>query len=445
MVTPVRTARVNLWGRMVGAVTWLDDRGHGIFQYAPEFLSGKELDVSPLLMGLSEARRGQDTFEFSQLNHQTYHGLPGLLADSLPDKFGNAIIDAWLSRNGRDPNAFNPVERLCYTGVRGMGALEYQPAVQDRFEESVDVDIAGLVDLIQETMKARQALDVSLGAVDHENAEALLDILRVGTSAGGARPKAVIAMNEQGRVVSGQVKAPPGFNYWILKFDGVSDMELGEPREFGRIEYAYHLMALEAGIQMMESRLLEENRRAHFMTRRFDRDEGGKLHMQSLCGIAHFDFNMAGAYGYEQAFQVMRRMGLSKQEALEQYRRMVFNVVARNQDDHTKNIAFLMDPAGKWRLSPAFDVTYSHNPGGKWTSQHQMSVAGKRDGFTREDLLGVGHSIGLTRAGDIIDEVCAAVSKWPEFAQMARLSETVVQRIAAQHRLDDIGGKKQVT
>lgn len=323
-----------------------------------------------------------------------------------------------------------------------MGALEYQPATSGRFEESVDVDIAGLVELVQEAMAARQALDVSLGSVDHENAEALLDILRVGTSAGGARPKAVIAMNDQGRVISGQADVPPGFDYWILKFDGVSDMELGKPQEFGRIEYAYHLMAQEAGIQMTESRLLEENGRAHFMTRRFDRDRRGKLHMQSLCGIAHYDFNMAGAYGYEQAFQVMRSLGLPKQEALEQYRRMVFNVVARNQDDHTKNIAFLMDPTGQWRLSPAFDVTYSHNPGGKWTSQHQMSIAGKRDGFTRKDLLEVGRSIGLPRDGEgVIDEVCEAVNRWRDFAAHAGLSASATDRIAGQHRLEDISSK----
>ncbi|MDE1943503.1 MAG: type II toxin-antitoxin system HipA family toxin [Betaproteobacteria bacterium] len=441
MVAPVHTAQINLWGRMLGAVTWLEDRGHAVFQYDPEFMGGT-LDVSPLRMGLPEARRGPGIFEFSQLAPQTYHGLPGLLADSLPDKFGNAIIDAWLARNGRDPRAFSPVERLCYTGVRGMGALEYQPATSGRFEESVDVDIAGLVELVQEAMAARQALDVSLGSVDHENAEALLDILRVGTSAGGARPKAVIAMNDQGRVISGQADVPPGFDYWILKFDGVSDMELGKPQEFGRIEYAYHLMAQEAGIQMTESRLLEENGRAHFMTRRFDRDRRGKLHMQSLCGIAHYDFNMAGAYGYEQAFQVMRSLGLPKQEALEQYRRMVFNVVARNQDDHTKNIAFLMDPTGQWRLSPAFDVTYSHNPGGKWTSQHQMSIAGKRDGFTRKDLLEVGRSIGLPRDGEgVIDEVCEAVNRWRDFAAHAGLSASATDRIAGQHRLEDISSK----
>ncbi len=263
-----------------------------------------------------------------------------------------------------------------------------------------------------------------------------MDILRVGTSAGGARPKAVIAMDKEGNVMSGQTRVPENYQYWILKFDGVTDLELGEPHGYGRIEYAYYLMAKAAGIEMEESRLLEENGRAHFMTRRFDRVGGRKLHMQTLCGIAHYDFNMAGAYSYEQAFTVMRRLRLSKAEATEQYRRMVFNVLARNQDDHTKNIAFLMGPDGKWKLSPAYDVIYSHNPAGQWTNQHQMSLNGKRDNFSLDDLIAVAESISLTRTDKVINEVYAAVERWPEFARAAGVNEKTIQEISANHRLD---------
>jgi serine/threonine-protein kinase HipA len=262
----------------------------------------------------------------------------------------------------------------------------------------------------------------------------VLDILRVGTSAGGARPKAIIAMDGDGNVMSGQAEAPAGYDYWILKFDGVTDLELGEPRHYGRIEYAYHLMAQAAGIHMSECRLLEEHGRAHFMTRRFDRADGNKLHLQSLCGIAHFDFNMAGAYSYEQAFAIMRRLRLSKADAAEQYRRMVFNVIARNLDDHTKNIAFLMGPDGGWQLSPAFDVIYAHNPKGRWTSQHQMSINGKRDDITRQDLLDVAENISLSRPQAIIEDVVQAVESWPEFAATAAVPDKVTQAIAGQHR-----------
>jgi serine/threonine-protein kinase HipA len=262
-----------------------------------------------------------------------------------------------------------------------------------------------------------------------------MDILRVGTSAGGARPKAVIAMDERGNVLSGQTKAPKGYQYWILKFDGVTDLELGEPRGYGRIEYAYALMAKAAGIDMTECRLLEENGRAHFMTKRFDRVDGDKLHMQSLCGIAHYDFNMAGAYSYEQAFAVMRKLRLSKADAIQQYRRMVFNIVARDLDDHTKNISFLMARDGKWRLSPAYDVIYSHNPAGQWTNQHQMSLNGKRDHFTKEDLIAVSASISLSKPDGVINDVVTAIERWPEYAKDAGVNAKTIKAIAGNHRL----------
>jgi len=433
MVKKIDTAIVKLWGDTVGAVSWIDERAHGIFEYDKNFLK-KGLDVSPIKMGLNDARNGDAKFSFTTLNKDTFLGLPGMLADVLPDKFGNSIIDAWLTRNGRDSSSFSPVERLCYTGKRGMGALEFSPSVIEAYDKSVSVEISELVKLAQDIMNERKGISVQFSKSENENANAILDILRVGTSAGGARPKAVIAMNKEGKVVSGQADAPKGYDYWLLKFDGVTDLELGEPGGYGRIEYAYYLMAKAAGINMTQCKLLEENGRAHFMTKRFDRVGEKKLHMQSLCGIAHYDFNMAGAYSYEQAFEVMRKLRLSKAEATEQYRRMLFNIIARNQDDHTKNISFLMNPDGKWKLSPAYDVTYSHNPAGKWTNQHQMSVNGKRDHFTREELISTGESISISKPEEIINEVIAAVNMWPEFAKEAGVKKKTSLDISKYHR-----------
>jgi serine/threonine-protein kinase HipA len=434
MVTKVDTAVVRLWGDTVGAVSWLADHGYAVFEYDPGFLK-KGLDISPLHMGLAAATRGDRLFSFPNLNNATFLGLPGLLADALPDKFGNLVIAAWLARQGRSAESFSPVERLCYTGRRAMGALEFAPPIQRGLDRSVPVEIAALVELAQEISSRRETLAVEIGANEKQNAEALLDILRVGTSAGGARPKAVIAINPAGKVLSGQADVPAGYDYWVLKFDGVNDLELGVPQGYGRIEYAYSLMARAAGIAMTECRLLEEHGRAHFLTRRFDRQGGDKLHMHSLCGLAHYDFNLAGAYAYEQAFAAMRQLRLTKAEALEQYRRMVFNVIARNQDDHTKNIAFLMQRDGRWRLSPAFDVIYSHNPAGQWTHQHQMTINGKRDHFTIADLIAVGESISLAKPAQIIDAVRDAVSRWPEFARAAGVDPARIREIGRYHRM----------
>jgi len=433
MVDRVDVASVSLWGKRVGAVAWDEARGYASFEFEPEFLKAG-LDVAPLMMPLDEVAPGE-IFQFPTLARETFSGLPGMLADALPDKFGNAVIDAWLARNGRDAGSFSPVERLCYTGSRGMGALEFAPPVDTAMEQPVPVEIAELALLAQEITSTRGQLNTRLGSDEPRNSDAMRDILRVGTSAGGARAKAIIVMNAEGKVLSGQTSAPPGYEHWLLKFDGVSDLELGQTTGYGRIEFAYHLMATAAGIEMSECRLLEENGRAHFMTRRFDRPDGRKLHMQSLCGIAHYDFNMAGAYGYEQAFQVMRRLRLSKAEALQQYRRMIFNVLTRNQDDHTKNIAFLMAPDGLWRLAPAFDVTYSNNPHGRWTNQHQMTINGKRDHFSLADLLAVGRSISVPKPNEIIEEIKAAVERWPEFAQQAGIDKAAMNNIRANHRL----------
>ena len=432
MSAAVNVAEVRLWGHRVGAVAL--DGDVGVFEYDADFLK-LGLDVAPITMPLEEARSGHTLHSFPALNRETFKRLPGLLADALPDKFGQAIVNAWLARQGRSPGDFSIIERLCYTGARAMGALEFMPPVIQHLDQAVAVDINEMVSLVREIVGHRNRIDVTLTGNEQTNQDALLDILRIGTSAGGARAKAVIAYNEgTGAVMSGQAETPEGFSHWLLKFDGASDIELGETAGFGRIEYAYYQMAKAAGIQMMESRLLEENGRAHFMTRRFDRVAGNKLHLQSLCALAHYDFNLAGAYGYEQALMIMRKMKLSKKEQLQLYRRMVFNVMARNQDDHTKNIAFLMDREGEWSLSPAFDMTYSHNPAGEWTDRHQMTVNGKRDLFTKEDLLAVAASSDLKGTEQVIQEVLNAVEQWPDFAKQAGLDNKQIENITKQHR-----------
>jgi len=377
MAEHVDIANVRIWNMFVGAVYWDRDRRLATFEFDPGFLK-HGLDLAPLRMPLVDSQQGTMRYSFPALSWETFRGLPGLLADALPDKFGNSIIDSWLARQGRAPEDFTTVERLCYTGRRAMGALEFKPPINPDMDESVPVEISHLAELAQEVIDQRKQLQVD---IENRPTEALMDIIRVGTSAGGLRPKAVIALNEvTNEVRSGQVTAPEGFDYWILKFDGVKDEALGDPQGYGRVEYAYHDMATDAGITMTECKLLEEGGRAHFLTRRFDRTaSAGKLHMQSLCAIAHFDYNSAGTYSYEQAFQTMRRLRLPYNDTEQQFRRMAFNVVARNQDDHTKNIAFLMDRHGSWLLSPAFDVMYAHNPGGNWTNRHQMTINGKTD------------------------------------------------------------------
>ena len=427
-------AAVNLWGSAIGAVSLEDDSPSAVFQYEPEFV-GSGIQVSPLTMPLRS-----EPYRFPALNPASFRGLPGLLADSLPDRYGNALIDAWLARQGRSPDSFNAVERLCYIGRRGMGALEFSPAVGPRDIRSRELDIAALVELASEVLTHREALVGSLD--DPHKKQALRDIYSVGTSAGGARAKAVIAWNPTTRAVrSGQVNAGPGFEYWLLKFDGVAgnkDKELEDPQGYGAIEFAYSRMAHAAGITMTECRLLEENGRRHFMTRRFDRGpDGAKRHLQSLAALAHFDFNQAGAYSYEQAFQVVRSLGLSMEAVEEQFRRMAFNVIARNQDDHVKNIAFLMGRDGSWELSPAFDLTYAYRPGGSWTDTHQMSINAKRDGFTLDDFDRCAETASMrrNRARAIVDDVRNVVVEWPAFASEAGVDETDIERVRLGHRL----------
>ncbi|HEY2464225.1 MAG TPA: type II toxin-antitoxin system HipA family toxin [Steroidobacteraceae bacterium] len=411
-------AQVRLWGRSIGAVSLEEGSRTCAFQYDPRFLASR-IELSPISMPLSPR-----IYQFPALADISFHGLPGLLADSLPDKFGNALIDAWLATQGRRPESFNAVERLCYIGVRGMGALEFAPAKGPPLRRSAKIQVHELVKLASQVLTHRASLQISF-APGRRHA-GLQEMLRVGTSAGGARAKAIIAWNRKtNEVRSGQVKAPPGFEYWLLKFDGVSanqDKELEDPKGYTVIEYAYALMAADAGIEMSECRLMEEGGRRHFMTRRFDRlSDGSKLHMQSLAALAHFDFNSAGAYSYEQAFGAIKRLGLSMHAREQQFRRMIFNVVARNQDDHVKNIAFLMDKAGVWSLSPAFDVTYAYNPAGAWTSRHQMTINGKTDDFRREDFKAVAQVAGLKRGRSeaILTQVMGTVKEWPRYAKTA--------------------------
>ncbi len=427
MIDQTKTANIWLWGNLVGAVAWDTNNKVASFEFDPDFLK-KNLNVAPLRMPIEVARSGSTIFTFRTLPKDTYYGLPGMLADALPDKFGNDLIDRWLAAQGRSPEDFNPIERLCYTGKRGMGALEFTPVFHKKLEKSVPIEVEELVRLAQEAIDDRTGLLVRF---DDEPTEALLNILRVGTSAGGNRPKAIIAWNQStNKVRSGQIEAPPGFGYWILKFDGVVDKSLGDPAGYGRIEYAYYLMAKDAGISMNDCHLMEEKGRAHFMTRRFYRTpHGEKLHQQSLCAIAHYDYNSAGSYSYEQAFQVNRELRLPYEDMEQLYRRMVFNVVARNQDDHTKNIAYLMNQNGDWRLSPAYDVIYAFNPSGRWTKDHQMTVNGKRSGFSKTDLLHIGKEMGIRQENRIINEVIDTVVNWRKFADLAGVERNQAEDI----------------
>lgn len=418
--TQVVTALVRLWGTQVGTVSWNDSRQVGSFQYKPAFLSSG-MEISPITMPLGPA-----VYSFPELSGESFQGLPGTLADSLPDKFGNLLINQWLARQGRLPNSLNPVERLCYIGKRGMGALEFEPEQRQISPSKRKLKINALVDLANDALSRRENLEVS---IDKQSAkDAINDIIRVGTSAGGARAKAVIAWNpETNEVRSGQIEPGEGFSHWLIKLDGVTgnkDKEVADPLGYGKIEYAYHLAAKAAGLEMTPCRLFHEGGRSHFMTRRFDRGpQGQKLHMQTLCGLAHYDFNQAGSHSYEQACQIARTLDLPHAAIEELYRRAVFNIVYRNQDDHTKNISFLMDKSGAWHLSPAYDVCYSYNPNGAWTSTHQMSFNGKRDDFTADDLVEVAKVIGIktSRRKEILNRIRESLTQWKQFAEEAQI------------------------
>lgn len=438
MAEPSTDASINLWGREVAAVSWLPEDGFAVFQYDPEFAQSG-IELSPLVMPLSP-----DPYSFPALPRTTFKGLPGMLADALPDKYGDRLINAWLAEQGRRPESFNPVERLCYVGTRGMGALEFKPALMGSNRRARKVEVANLVRLANLVLNEKANLE---GVLEGENDIAAIDdILRVGTSAGGARAKAILAWNQStGEFRHGQIDAGDGFEHWLMKFDGIDnnrDKEEPDPQGFGLIEYGYYLMATAAGIEMTPCRLHHEGGRSHFMTRRFDRpvDENGvthKLHMQSLCALQHYDFNDPRGYSYEQAILTIRELGLGALALEQQFLRAVFNIIARNQDDHVKNIAFLMDQAGEWTLSPAFDVNYAYNPSGDWTGQHQMSLNGKRDGFETADLLAFAEtaSIKPAKAKSLISTVSEVVANWPQYSQDAGVDDETARRIGNTHRL----------
>lgn len=413
----MNTAFVHIWGTMVGAVAWDDSAGLATFEYDSSF-KNKNWDLSPLKMPLQATK---NIFNFPELKPgfnsplDTFKGLPGLLADVLPDKYGNQLINRWLAQNGRVPNSMNPVEMLCFIGTRGMGAMEFEPAALKESKRTFSIEIDSLVDIAQKMLSNKSSFSTNLKKDDEQ---AISEILKVGTSAGGARPKAVIAYNERtGEVRSGQTIAPKGFEHWLLKLDGVSDVQLGASTGYGRVEMAYYNMAIACGIDMMTSRLLEENGRAHFITKRFDREDGDvKHHIQTLCAIQHYDYNSVSSFSYEQLFQTMRELKLSYPEAEQMFRRMVFNVIARNCDDHTKNFAFRLKKNSQWELAPAYDLCHAYKPDHQWVSQHSLSINGKRKGISKKDLLVIGKSIRCKEASIIIEEIESIIMNWKRFA-----------------------------
>ena len=423
----ITTAYINIWNKRVGAIAWNENTGIATFEYQPSFFEN-EWDLSPLKMPMDGAAK--KIFSFSELRDViTFKGLPGLLADVLPDKYGSRLINVWLAQNGRPANSMNPVELLCFIGKRGMGALEFEPALPKVNNEATKIELNSLIHIAQEILSGKQHFNTNLSA---NESKALSDILKIGTSAGGARAKAVITFNPlTNEIRSGQAEAPHGFSHWLLKFDGVVDQQIGTSSGYGRVEMAYYMMAQAAAIVMTECRLLEENNRAHFMTKRFDRaSDNVKFHVQSFCAIMHYDFNEIAAFSYEQLFETMRSMLLPYPDAEQLFRRMVFNVMAKNCDDHTKNFSFIMDKAGKWRLAPAFDICHAFRPGSTWVSQHSLSINGKRQNITRDDLLQVAKRMNIKKAVAIIDQVHAAVCKWNDFASQANVENVLRDAIA---------------
>jgi serine/threonine-protein kinase HipA len=427
----MQIAEVKIWGKFVGAVAWDTDNGLATFEYEPKFKS-LNWDLAPLKMPVHENR---NRFSFPELQkdkksaYDTFKGLPGILADALPDTYGNQMINLWLAQQGRPQDSMNPVEMLCFIGTRGMGALEFEPAVLKENKRTFSIEMDSLVTTAQKMLDQREAFITNL----HKDEEqAVLEILKIGTSAGGARPKALIAWNEKtGEVKSGQTKAPKGFEHWLIKLDGVSDVQLGSSQGYGKVEMAYYTMAKACGIDMMPSRLLEENGRSHFMTKRFDREGSEtKHHVQTFCAMKHFDYNLVRSFSYEQLFQCMRELKLTYADAEQMFRRMVFNVIARNCDDHTKNFSFLLRQGGTWELAPAYDLCHAYRPGSEWVSQQALSINGKRKNIAKADLLAVGESIRCKKAAEIVDEIKNTVHQWKDFADEVNVKGSLRDEIA---------------
>lgn len=423
-------AYVHIWGTFVGVVRWDAARQLASFEFDKSFLE-KKWDISPIKMPVSNGNR---IYNFPELlpsknrTEDTFKGLPGLLADSLPDKYGNQLIEAWLAQNGRPPDSMNPIEKLCFIGSRGMGALEFEPAQLKAGKNTFSVEIASLVNVAKKILSERKTFEINVNPDDEQAMKALL---KIGTSAGGARPKAVIAFNRKTKEVrSGQTRVPKGFEHWLIKLDGVSGEQFGDSHGWGRVEYAYSLMAKECDIEMTECELLEENNRAHFMTKRFDRQENNiRHHIQTLCAIQHFDYNNIYGYSYEQVFQTMRLLRLKYPEAEQMFRRMVFNVLATNCDDHTKNFSFRLKQDGEWKLAPAYDVCYSYDPENVWVNQQTLSINGKQRNLRKEDLMTVAKANNIKNGKIIIEEINTVVKNWKDFASRAKVRKELLQTI----------------
>lgn len=423
----VEVVEVRAWGQRVGAVALEPTQNFYAFQYDPAWVR-TGIELAPLHMPLAQA---DQPFIFPALPEATYRRLPALLADALPDDFGNALIDAWMAERGVAKSAVSPLDRLAYMGQRGMGALSFAPQRGPRPSQPSAIEMGRLVDA------ARLAVSGDFQGEDHAEA-ALKQIIQVGTSAGGARAKATIAWNPQTEEVrTGQFGIPPGFEAWLLKFDGVGkDQALGPSKGYGRIEYAYHLMAIEAGLQMSPCRLLEENGRAHFMTRRFDREGDQRLHMQTLCAMAHLDYKQVATHSYQQLFQTALQLGLDQEALAQLLRRLLFNVLAANNDDHTKNFSFLLRQGGRWELAPAYDITHAFNPDNLWIRQHLMSVNGRFEGISRADVRVLAERFSLlAELPDAIAQVQAAITRWPGFARAAGVDDAEA-RLIGQHMAD---------
>ena len=419
----VDVARVKLYNQVVGYVRWDSHYDVALFEYDTNFLK-TGIEPSPLMMPTREGR----VYSFGDLNKDTFKGLPGMLADSLPDTYGRALFDKWLLLTGRTSG--NAIETLCFLGKRCMGALEFEPAIETLYNADIKVELDSLVNVAREALTEKSDFNANL---TEDKKAAIAEILRLGTSAGGQRAKAIIAYNKKtGEIRSGQVDASAGFDYYLIKLDGVSATAgFKETENYGRLEYSFSKLVKACGIEMTECSLIEENGRAHFLTKRFDRFNGEKVHMQTLCGIAHYDYRLLRAYSYEQVFNVMRGLRLTYKEAQEMFRRIVFNVVVRNQDDHTKNISFLMDKQGKWRLSPAYDMDYAYNPKGAWTATHQMSINGKFDKITKNDLLECATKNNIKNGLQIIEEVCDTASQWSKIAKECGVPQVIIDDIEA--------------
>lgn len=417
----VSTVEVRIWGNTVGAVALEPTRGFYAFEFDRKFVR-RNIELAPLQMPLAKA---DEPFIFTALPLPTFKRLPAMLADALPDDFGNALIDAWMADKGVTKDRITTLDRLAYMGKRGMGALEFRPSRGPNTASSTAIDLGRLVNT------ARMAVLGELDTDAHAHA-ALTQIIQVGTSAGGARAKAAVAWNPAtNELRAGQFDVPEGFEHWLLKFDGVgADKQLGASMSYGRIEYAYYLMARESGIDMSDCRLLEEGGRAHFMTKRFDRNGNQRHHMQSLCALDHLDFKQVATHTYNQFFNVMAALGFGQESMHQGLTRMVFNVMAANMDDHTKNIAFRLREGAEWELAPAYDLTHAYNPTNKWISQHLMGVNGKFADIARSDILAVADRYGLRlQVGPIIDKVRAAIDRWPEFAAAAGVASTEAQKV----------------